>query len=669
MKLMSARVTNYRSVEDSTEFSLDQISCLVGKNESGKSNLLQALFKLNPYDAEKGKFNRDEDYPRRHLSEYVKRHGGKEAIVIWTKWELSDEDTKAITDVFGPNALKSREVEISKGYENKQLWTIHVDEAAIVNHLVENAAVTLHKPERDKALKSDSFEALKKDIRDLGAEASERQTALLAALDKIGKGSAAHAAMSRLTDRLPKFILFSSYDNMAGRVQLQDLKKRIADKKLLPGHEVFLSFMGLAGVSVDDIEKLKQFEPFRARFEAASNTITKIIFKYWTQNQHLRVQFIMTEGFSEDETPFNAGQVLRTLIYNEHHEVTVPFDVRSTGFVWFYSFLVYFSQVQNNYKGQVFILLDEPGLSLHGMAQGDLLRYMNEELRPQHQIVYTTHLPFMIDSDNFQAVRTVEDVLIERGGRVVEVQGTKVGEKYALSRDKDTLFPLQGKMGFELSQTLFVGKYNLTVEGMSDLHYLKIFSDHLRSSNGSHLDPKWTICPVGGVDKASSFVSLFHGKGFTSQVVVDVAKGQKQKIENLKAHVAKLHAGHVITLDAITGQEEADIEDVLGRSAYVELVNRCYNLKESDKLPAQRPAGAPTRVIEEVEGHFRTLHGYPEFDHYAPAAYFLEHRPELLKSLPEIDRACERFEKIFLEIGGARSSTSTKKPTASVQAK
>jgi AAA15 family ATPase/GTPase len=43
MKLLSVRVENYRSIEDSEEFTCDEITALVGKNESGKTNILKAL--------------------------------------------------------------------------------------------------------------------------------------------------------------------------------------------------------------------------------------------------------------------------------------------------------------------------------------------------------------------------------------------------------------------------------------------------------------------------------------------------------------------------------------------------------------------------------------------------------------------------------------------------
>jgi len=106
------------------------------------------------------------------------------------------------------------------------------------------------------------------------------------------------------------------------------------------------------------------------------------------------------EGLPGDPAPYNTGHVFATRIENTRHGVTVRFDERSTGFVWFFSFLVWFSQMEKTYGKKLVILLDEPGLSLHGKAQADLLRYINEKLLPTYQVIYTTHSPFMIDAAN-----------------------------------------------------------------------------------------------------------------------------------------------------------------------------------------------------------------------------------------------------------------------------
>ena len=62
---------------------------------------------------------------------------------------------------------------------------------------------------------------------------------------------------------------------------------------------------------------------------------------------------------------------------------------------------------------KLILLLDEPGLSLHAKAQADLLRYFEEELKPNHQLIYTTHSPFMVDPTHFERVRIVQNLSIE----------------------------------------------------------------------------------------------------------------------------------------------------------------------------------------------------------------------------------------------------------------
>src|SRR5258706_8270953 len=128
MQLRKARVTNFKIVEDSTEFTLDRVTCLVGKNESGKTALLEALYRLNPYYKEDGKYDKVEEYPRRYSSDYAERHSNGNAPVINTTWELEDPDVAAVEAILGHNAPKSREVVVNKGYdETGTTWTVPVD--------------------------------------------------------------------------------------------------------------------------------------------------------------------------------------------------------------------------------------------------------------------------------------------------------------------------------------------------------------------------------------------------------------------------------------------------------------------------------------------------------------------------------------------------------------
>lgn len=308
---------------------------------------------------------------------------------------------------------------------------------------------------------------------------------------------------------LPTFLYFSHYDRMNGNVPLQELKKRHSKNTLEDEDRVFLAFLEFAGTSLDDVSSQKTFEESKALVESASIKISRQIFKYWTQNKHLKVEFSVDHARDGDTPPFDMGYIMHTRILNRLHDMTVNFDDRSAGFVWFFSFLVLFSHVKKRHKS-VIILLDEPGLSLHAKAQSDLLRFINDELRPTHQVIFSTHSPFMVPSNELDAVRTVEDVVKKDSDGELIVHGTKVGDE-VLSTDKDTLFPLQGALGYEITQTLFVGPNTLIVEGPSDILYIQAFSGEARRRNFTALSPKWTICPSGGIGKVSTFLSLFSG--------------------------------------------------------------------------------------------------------------------------------------------------------------
>src|SRR5687767_7376429 len=116
MELTAARVSNFKCVEDSGEFSIARVTCLVGKNESGKTTLLQALHGLKPYGADKYQFDKLRDYPRRFFTDYDERHKGAEAKVIESKWRLYAEDVKAVEAVLGKGSLKQTTVVVSKYY-------------------------------------------------------------------------------------------------------------------------------------------------------------------------------------------------------------------------------------------------------------------------------------------------------------------------------------------------------------------------------------------------------------------------------------------------------------------------------------------------------------------------------------------------------------------------
>jgi len=651
MRLKTIQITNYRCIEDSLEFEIDNVTCLVGKNESGKTTLLQALYKLNPHRPEQGMFDRDTEYPRRHVNDYKERHPKEGANVVDTSWLLTAAEGKMLRERLGPAANALTSVSLMKGYDNELYWRFpDLDEVPIVAFLLGRPG--LFDEEKAQLAKITSVAKLVESLAQLGDTASVRHTAFSADLaERIPNGDVSGVVISVLKPRIPKFVYFSQYDRMRGRIPLEVLQAKVEQSQTLDDREkTFLDFCAFANTSLAELASIQEYEKLRAKFEGASNKITEQIFEYWTQNPYLRVEFSREKGEPGDPAPYNTGHVFNIRLRNELHNVSVPFDDRSAGFVWFFSFLVLFTQLKRTYGGNVIVLLDEPGVSLHAKAQGDLLRFIDEKLASNHQVLYTTHSPFMIPPEKLSTVRTVQDVLIDRGpGKRPEIHGTKVRSD-VLMVDADTLFPLQGALGYEITQTLFVGKNTLLVEGASDLVFIRAFAQQLADQKRTPLHSAWSICPVGGIEQIAAFVALFGGSKLNAVALVDYAAGAKKRTNDMIKLVEEiLQAGRVFTMAKFAGQPEADIEDVVGVEAYLDIVNDCYGIAagpDAIVMPVQRPP----RIVKFVEGEMALKPALAEFNHFRPAEHLLTNRTALMPRLTGLADTLDRFEALFREI-------------------
>ena len=647
MKLIKACVQNYRSVEDSGEFEIGDLTCLVGKNEAGKTALLNALRGLNPSpNQEPFKFDETNDYPRRFAVRFDERHPNGQAEVIRSWWKLEKDDKEAVASRFGEGVLKSDVCQSSFGFRyegDKRAWDMGVDDAKCLDFLVakheldEDEQSILH-ASKDGPSAGAALAAL--------ATRTPNQDALLAEIRSCRDSSFDLAVHDLLDARMPQFFYTSHFERMSGEVSIEKLQKDRASNQVAIGDRIFLDFLEYSGTTLEELVGADKRESLKARCEAAGNDITDEIFNFWSQNSALEVVIDFDPGKPADKPPFNVGTVAQIRIRNTNHKATLPLSERSAGFVWFFSFLAQFKQLKKS-TGHAIILLDEPGLTLHGRAQGDLLRYINDRLLPEHQVIFTTHSPFMVPLDRLADVRIVEDVIDHSGARPL-VKGTKVNAD-VLHVNEDTLFPLQAALGYEITQSLFIGANTLLVEGASDIIYLQVVSQALRKRGKQGLSAKWTLCPAGGIDKIAPFVRLFGGNKINVAVLSDIAKGELGKIEKLRRSDI-MRAGQFFTVADFVNQAEADVEDLFEADMFVSMLNGAYAPPATHQVTVQSLAQADVntpRLVKKAEALFKLMPPeVTEFDHFGPARWLLKNPDALDGDSPGVIATLDRFEKL-----------------------
>src|SRR5687767_14094003 len=116
MRLASFQITNFRSINDSGSIDSTQLTAILGRNDSGKSNLLRALHSLNPAEGIT-ELSPIKDFPRhRRLEE-----GQADTPVIATRWALDEGEWAELAEML-PRAANVRHVTAGRGYGTAR-WT------------------------------------------------------------------------------------------------------------------------------------------------------------------------------------------------------------------------------------------------------------------------------------------------------------------------------------------------------------------------------------------------------------------------------------------------------------------------------------------------------------------------------------------------------------------
>ncbi len=640
MNLLTAQVGPFKSISTPQTVEIDrEITVLVGKNEAGKTVFLQALEKSN--DAlSVASFDPVSDYPRKDLPAYLKIQKASPAVATILTYKPTDTELEEINKDCGSNLTSGFTFSITHSYDNKRTIGIDVDEKPGIDALASSPSLSTDTVAAIRS--SNSIRSIPEALKRVSlTDADKKFLAELNARIEKAKwdnvlGSEVFAALDA---RIPKFLYFGEYDLLPSKMNLNDLSQKVdqakQDRKYLkPQHRATLALLRMADISIEDFTKSGGYEPLKAKIEGVSISLTDQIMEFWKQNEELEVE-VDIKADPDDEPPFNSGPNLYLRIKNKRHRgVSTPFQQRSRGFIWFFSFLVWFDSVQQQIdtatkvaRRGLILLLDEPGLALHALAQADFLRYI-DTLSQKHQVLYTTHSPFMVHSNRLHQVRVVADQ---------EKLGTVLSSNVSGS-DPGTIFPLQAALGWTIAQNLFISERNLLVEGPSDLIYLKTLSAMLQLQGREGLRDDITIVPVGGLDKVVTFVALLGAQQLKLAVFHDYHGAAEQKLQELVKHKilrpkALLNASMFRDLANLgTASQPSDTEDLFPTSFYLDYFNRAYAsiLKSNTIRESDLPSG--DRIIERIVRHLESrkieLRPSGGFNHYLVSNYFAANPPQ-----------------------------------------
>lgn len=591
MRLESFRVKNFRSINDSGLVEVSNLTALLGRNESGKSNLLRGLECLNSSNGF-NKMRPIKDFPRhRRLDECT-----DDTELVWTRWLLDEDDQEELTELY-PRAVGATQVTIARPYgQTRQvafdaLIPIAFDEKDIkakarkIVPAVRAAAEGLDS-DRKAALElaADKFESaiafaadeskwaakakpaidsLLKALSVAGAELNGKEDDLLGELqdlvELIGNDkNLRQMANEWVVKKLPIFIYVDDYAELAGHQNISEYIQRKNQNQLDDADRNFEKLCKVAGLKPSELQALSNEGAHETRNQLANragSVVTNELRRLWKDRQ-LKVRFNLD------------GPYLDTLVSDPTaaYDVEVNLNDRSRGLQWFFSFYIGFAADTNGGKAEnAIILLDEPGLYLHAKSQSDLLAHLEKDF--DNQVLFTTHSPFMVPTHQLESVRTVN---------ISEDRGTTVTN--APTGDSRTLFPLQAALGYNIAQSLFIGPKNLVVEGVTDFWVLSMVSEYLADQGLTSLQSDLTITPVGGAQKVQYMVALLTAEEQKVLVLLDHEKESEATREELVKSKLIDERSILFMTEAFETEppKEADLEDLLDAEVYEEVVRESY---------------------------------------------------------------------------------------------
>ena len=509
MKLSLFKVQNFRSIWNSGWVSCQDVTAIAGVNEAGKSNLLKALWKLKPAFRIDNRIVHS-DLPRDKFDEIM--DSDELPVFITAKFRLEPNDLAQLRKHF-PNIKPFDSCLISRTLSGK--------------YIIE---VPVNVPEAQK--------------------------------DKL------YGLLIRL---MPGFIYYSNYGNLDSNIYLPQMLAKFnksgvnalstTKRRTI---KLLLMYIGITPeMLANDLPTLSKSQEDAAHL--SSSDLRRLMD---TQDKYKRIFADAGERLSYDfnrwwhqgkykfEFTFD-GDNLKIWVTDDKGN-RAPLEERSVGMQWFLSFFLVFSLESEFFYTNTVLLLDESGMTLHSLAQRDLVHFF-EKLSKKNQIIYSTHSSFMLPTEHLNRTKVVYKD--DKGHSIVSNDLSVNSER----SNEDSLFPIESAVGIDISRSILNGSNAVIVMSNADQNYLNIIRNYLVSTGKYQNFDEVVFVATGdnGIDGVAQI--LGKGRGLPNVLLSADAHGEDMR-KYLYKHAYSNASQKVFCLDQF-GKFQT-IEDVFPYEIY-----------------------------------------------------------------------------------------------------
>ena len=623
MQLVDARVTHYRSINDSGVVGFDpEITGIVGAVGSGKTSFLTMLSGVSA----KVRFG-EADLPR-NSGMLARLRGGSaragEIVQLQATFRVEDADRRRLPpehrradrievrrtlagaislSVDGealPRVDIRREADAIRGHAERAAGVIcppgrggRAGGAALAERVAEAASCFRdadYYDERWTALAAQSLRnaALSADV---GRGALDEFESELAGIDSV-RGDIARKIQADPQSAVYRAVPKPLY--CGGVFELEDgidLDRFIADPF---GSRTFSCVAQACGLTPAGISRVRHAPPAErdGYLSKKSAMLGARLGQFWRQEDY-------AFRLAIDGSRLLLGVSDRTT------GTATPPSERSSGFRWMTAFFLDIAAFVARRPGRCVILLDNPATELHEGGKGDVLRFMREAARSGRiQVVYSTHERALVDPRRADRVRVA----------CLTADGTKIRTIGEASRG-GPIEAAMGGAGSPAQYSMFGAQRTVVFEEDSDMYAASAVNEYIaRTDPGASLDRDvYSISSMGGMAMAEHALAMYRGMG--ADFVMVVGRGRASEAAAGEAGAAE-SGRRIVEIPAADGRSEAGIEDLVDRSLYYEAFREAYrgrldrvpSIDEIDSGGGQRRADRYRSWLEGAgHGYGRTL--------------------------------------------------------------